>query len=196
MIDGLIKRHIDPWWETLARPLVRLGLTANAITLTGLVLVALNAAAFLWHQSLPVFGALILVSFAADSLDGAVARLRNSSSHFGSYLDAMVDRYQELVTLMALAFVTGQWAAITLGLAGGFITSYAKARTAIEIRISNNDWPDLMERQERTFYLSGLLILSPWLGETWFSAGIWLYAGLTHFSALQRMNRARRLLKK
>src|SRR5258705_9654641 len=40
-------------------------------------------------------------SFAADSLDGAVARLRKQCTLAGSYLDAMVDRYQELVVLLA-----------------------------------------------------------------------------------------------
>ena len=72
MIDGLFKHHIDSWWEEAAKPLARLGMTANQVTLMGLVLVVGNSAAYLWHGSTLVFGLGLAVSFAADSLDGAL----------------------------------------------------------------------------------------------------------------------------
>jgi len=80
------------------------------------------------------------------------------------------------------------------------LSSYAKARTAIEISISNSDWPDLMERQERVIYTCILLVVAGLFGAAlapWFNlleAGLWVLAALTHATAIQRFLRARRLL--
>jgi archaetidylinositol phosphate synthase len=199
MIDGWFKRHIDPLWEAAARPLVTAGLSANQVTLIGLTLVAANSAAFLWHRSTLLFGLGLAISFAADALDGAVARLRGQSSMFGGYLDAMTDRYQELVVLLAIAAVSGQWLASFLVLSGSFITSYAKARTAVERPIDNVSWPDMFERLERIIYLCAMLIFDGVAQIIWdtglvLTIGLWLLAGLTHATAIQRMVRASALL--
>jgi hypothetical protein len=88
--------------------------------------------------------------------------------------------------------------AAILGLAGASLTNYAKARTAIEIAIENDRWPDLVERQERIIFLCALLILAGsvfgaiGLEERVLIGGLWLYAGLTHVTALQRARRAAR----
>ncbi len=196
MIDGLFKTHIDPLWEKLARPLATAGLTPNQVTLIGMALVLMNVAAFLLHRSLVVFGLGLVVAFAFDALDGAVARLRGLSTRRGGYLDAIVDRYQELAIMLALGWASGAWVAAILGLAGAYLTSYAKARTAIEIAIDNDRWPDLFERQERIIFLCALLILAGsvfaaiGLEERVLVGGLWLYAGLTHVTALQRARRA------
>ena len=200
MIDGWFKRHIDPLWERAARPLVAAGLSANQVTLIGLVLIAANSLAFLWHRSTLWFGLGLAVSFAADALDGAVARLRGQSSMFGAYLDAMTDRYQELVVLLAIALVSGQWLSSFLVLSGAFITSYAKARTAVERPIDNVAWPDMFERLERIIYLCAMLVLDG-LAQSIFGtklvlvAGLWLLAALTHATAIQRMVRAAAMLR-
>lgn len=199
MIDGLFKRHIDPLWESAARPLAKV-CTANQVTVLGLVAVAGLSLFYAATGSALWFGIGLLLAFSADSMDGAVARLRNESSRFGGYLDAMVDRYQELVVLAAIGFKTGSWPVVFLVLAGSFMTSYAKARTAIEMPISNTDWPDLFERQERIIFLCGLLIVSAfstsWFGYDLLPAGLWLMAALCHVTALQRFFRARDLLRK
>jgi archaetidylinositol phosphate synthase len=198
MIDGLFKRHIDPMWENLARPLAASGLRPNDVTLFGLCLVAANAAAYVWHGSHLVFGIGLAVSFAADSLDGAVARLRRECTLFGGYLDAMVDRYQETIVLLAIAYVNDAWLPASLALAGSLLTSYAKARVAIEVPVVNDDWPDLFERQERVVFLCGLLVVSGVVSAlvdmALITPGLWLFAFLTHFTVLQRMIRAGRKL--
>ena len=200
MIDGWFKRHIDPLWEAAARPLVAAGLSANQVTLIGLALIAANSLAFLWHRSTLWFGLGLALSFAADALDGAVARLRGQSSMFGGYLDAMTDRYQELFVLLAIAVVSGQWLASFLVLSGAFITSYAKARTAIERPIDNVAWPDMFERLERIIYICAMLVLDG-LAQSLLAtklvlvAGLWLLAVLTHATAIQRMLRAGAMLR-
>lgn len=200
MIDGLYKKHIDPLWEHAARPLAR-HFTANQVTIIGFALSLLLCLAYAIWQSPFWFGTGLLIAFAADSLDGAVARLRSETSRFGGYLDAMTDRYQELAVLAAIAWVNDLWIPAFFVITGTYLVSYAKARTAIEMPVSNTDWPDLMERQERVFFTCALLIaaslfeqaLSPWF--SLLQAGLWLLAALTHATAMQRFLRARRMLR-
>ncbi|NRG16646.1 CDP-alcohol phosphatidyltransferase family protein [Rhizobiales bacterium] len=202
MIDGLFKRHIDPLWEKAAAPLVQARLTPNQVTAAGLVLIAVASAAYLAHKSSLVFGLTLAIAFAFDALDGAVARQRDMRSKVGGYFDAMVDRYQELAVLAAIAFVANLWPAAFFAFAGGVLTSYAKARTAVEIPIDNDAWPDLFERLERIIFLCVLLVVdgaastagfgTPWI----LGAGLTLYAVLANVSALQRIARATVMLRR
>lgn len=200
MIDGFYKKHIDPFWDKAASPLAR-HFSANQVTILGLLLVAGACGAFLLHRSPMLLGISLALAFAADSLDGAVARLRRETSYFGGYLDAIIDRYQEGVVFFTLAFAGSSWAAAFLAFSGAMLTSYAKARVAIEIPVENNGWPDLFERQERLIYLCAVLIFGPavasWLGTTDASViatGLWGLAALCHATAIQRILRARALL--
>lgn len=201
MIDGLIKDKIDPLWESLATPLVRLKMTPNQVTFAGLVLVSAVCAAYIWHGSALIFGATLAVAFTFDALDGAVARRRNMCSIVGGYFDAIVDRYQELVVFATIAYVNDLWPLALLALTGGVFTSYAKARTAIEMPISNTHWPDLFERLERVIFLCAVLLAQGTvdalgLGASWILPyGVGLYAVLAHATALQRALRAARMLR-
>ena len=194
MIDGLFKRYIDPLWERPARPLARL-LSANQVTLMGLGLVALASLAYLWHRAPLAFALSLAIAFSADSLDGAVARIRGESSGFGAYLDAVIDRYQEMLALAALAIVNDAWAAGYFALAGAFLTSYMKARAAMEVKVDNAAWPDLFERQERIVFICLALVLQSLVTVPVIGVALWLLAMLTHVTALQRFRRARALLK-
>jgi phosphatidylglycerophosphate synthase len=201
MIDGLFRKHIDPMWERAARPLVRLGLTPNQITGSGLLLVLLVCGLYLVHRSSLVFGLTLAVAFSFDALDGAVARQRNMRTLAGGYFDAMVDRYQELAVLAAIAYVSGHWAMAMIAFAGGVFTSYAKARAALEMPVSNYGWPDLFERLERIVYICVLLavdgiasaagLATPWI----LQGGLAAYAALTHLTAVQRITRAFAMLR-
>jgi phosphatidylglycerophosphate synthase len=154
------------------------------------------SAAYLVHRNAWVYGLTLAVAFAFDALDGAVARQRSMQSRTGGYFDAMVDRYQELIVLGAIAWVTGLWALALLAFSGAMITSYAKARTAVEIPISNEAWPDFFERLERIIALCLLLVV---VGLTGWDAlmpwGLAIYALLCHFTALQRARRATAMLR-
>ena len=200
MIDGFFKSHIDPVWESVARPLARV-CTANQVTVTGLCTVLVMCASYLVYGSTLWFGIGLILAFSTDSLDGAVARLRGEASRFGGYLDAIVDRYQELAVLAVLAVKTDNWPAAFFVLAGSFLTSYAKARTAVEMPISNIDWPDLFERQERIIFLCLLLVVNGLVGEwvnlhfDFMEVGLWTMAALCHFTALQRFIRTRSMLR-
>ena len=197
MIDGLIKSRIDPLWEAMATPLVRARMTPNQVTFTGLVLVTLVSGLYLWHGLPLVYGLTLALSFVFDALDGAVARRRNMRSRRGGYFDAMVDRYQELIVLCTLGYMHDAWPLAMLALAGSVFTSYAKARTAIETPISNDDWPDFFERMERVIFLCVMLVLAGLLasyGERIVTIGLAVFAFLAHLTALQRARRAAQML--
>ncbi|SFL68340.1 CDP-alcohol phosphatidyltransferase family protein [Shimia aestuarii] len=195
MIDGLLKAKIDPIWESMSTPLVKAGMTPNQVTFAGLVLILLASGAFLLHGSPLIYGLSLAVAFAFDALDGAVARRRDMRSMAGGYFDAMVDRYQELAVLATIAHVYDQWPLALACFSGSVITSYAKARTAIEIKISNEDWPDFFERLERVIYLCAMLILAGVLGAWVIWVGLAGFAILSHVTALQRARRATGLLR-
>ena len=89
MLDGALRRFIDPPLDAIARPLAEAGVSANGMTLGGfalgiLVLPLLGSGAFNWALL------AILGNRLADGLDGAIAR-RKGPSDFGAYLDIVCD---------------------------------------------------------------------------------------------------------
>lgn len=200
MLDGTDKTISDKVWTALARPLAAAGFTPNQITWAGLVLVLLNCLAFYIWQNKLAFGIGLAIAFVFDGLDGAVARLRGLSSRYGGYLDAVVDRYQEIMAYFVLGLVTDWWAICFLAITGSLLTSYNKARTAVEIPIDNNRWPDLLERLERVAILCTALIVGHFISfpESWGFSLLWLAILLigvfSHVTAIQRFLRARMLI--
>ncbi|MBV9550441.1 MAG: CDP-alcohol phosphatidyltransferase family protein [Alphaproteobacteria bacterium] len=161
----------------------------------GLLLVLANCGAYAWHHNSFWFGLGLAFSFAFDGLDGAVARRTGRSSKFGGYLDAVIDRYQEIAVFFAIAFVTGWWPLSFLALSGSLLTSYNKARTALEIPVDNTDWPDLMERLERILVICVSLTLDPFVPLPLLPGTLYLglvvVAVFANFTAVQRFWRAR-----
>jgi archaetidylinositol phosphate synthase len=199
MLDGHFQPLLDRLWRAMAAPLVMLGVTPNQVTLMGLVLILANCAAYAWHRDPFWFGLGLALSFVFDALDGAVARRTHTATKFGGYLDAVVDRYQEIAVFFVIAWVTGWWALCFLALSGSLLTSYNKARTAIEMPVDNNGWPDLMERLERIIVICAGLIFDsfvtlPLVPGTLF-LGLTIIALLSHVTALQRFFRARQRIR-
>ena len=201
MLDGLNKAATDRYWDAVARPIAGLGISPNQVTLLGLALVLANCAFYAWHRNHAVFGLLLALTFAFDALDGALARVTGRASRFGGYLDAVVDRYQEIVVFLVIAWVNDYWGPAMLALTGSLLISYLKARAAIEVPIDNVKWPDLMERLERIVFLCLALVLDPLL-QIWLEITpgplyylLILLAILTHATAIQRFFRARRMIE-
>jgi phosphatidylglycerophosphate synthase len=200
MLDGSNRGIGERFWHGLARPLANAGLSPNQVTWIGLVLILANCAVYIVHRQNLWFGLGLVVSFSFDGLDGAVARLTGKSSKYGGYLDAVIDRYQEIAVYLAIAWVTQWWAISFLAVTGSLLVSYNKARTAMEIPIDNHNWPDLLERFERIFIICAALILDSVialpaaLGGSLLFAGISAIALLSHVTAIQRFMRARAML--
>jgi len=167
-----------------------LPVTPNQITVIGFVLVACNCLVFVYTRDRFSFGAGLVAAVLFDTLDGQVARIQGTTSRYGAYLDAVVDRYQEVIIFLTLAEVLDQWLPAFLVVSGSLIVSYNKARVALEIPIDNKSWPDLMEKPIRLTILIVGLMFSPVI--PWFQPlSMWMLAGMTHFTALQRFTRAR-----
>lgn len=185
--------------EPLAKSIAAAGVSPSAITITAPLLGAAACLWFLQTRQTLLFCLGIAAAGILDALDGAVARAGGRVTKFGAYLDAMCDRYFEAVVVLTVAHVTGYWILSFIVLAGALLTSYAKARAAMEVVVSNQEWPDLMERTERSaVYLAGLgaSVLLPWrpLGHDLFWWTLAALAVLTHATVVQRLLRARRLI--
>lgn len=89
MLDALLRPLIDPPLNRMGRMLAGLGVTANALTFTGLALGLAGAGAIAFGQ-IGLGLALIIANRLLDGLDGAVARARGPSD-FGGYCDIVAD---------------------------------------------------------------------------------------------------------
>ena len=187
--------------EAVARFFIRLGFSPNGITLLGLVLGLLTCVFFIWNRNAVLFGILMIVWGLFDMVDGAAARITNQVTKFGSYLDAICDRVFESAAALAAAYVTGYWVLSFLIVVGVLLVSYAKARAAMEVNVSNSEWPDFMERTERDITFAVGLILWGWfpaasfLGKDIF---FWILTGLNiavYGTLIQRVLRAKRIIE-
>ncbi|MBK5933209.1 phosphatidylglycerophosphate synthase [Rhodovulum imhoffii] len=89
MLDAMMRRLIDPPLARMGRALAMRGVSADAVTLAGLVL-GLSAAALI-ALGAPVLALVpLLASRLADGLDGAIARA-SGKTDFGGYLDITCD---------------------------------------------------------------------------------------------------------
>lgn len=201
MIDGFFKASINRFWDRGARLLAVTGMSPNQLTWAGFVLVLLSCAFYVLHGDSFWFGVSLALIFAMDALDGALARVSGLASRYGGYLDAVVDRYQEVAVYLTLAWFNGYWLAGMLAVTGSLLVSYNKARVAVELPIDNDAWPDLLERMERVILICLALVLDPFVhfpqvlggGLLWFS--MMLIGVLAHVTAMQRFMRARRMLR-
>jgi phosphatidylglycerophosphate synthase len=89
MLDARLRQLIDPPLDAIGRKLARMGIGADAITLTGLGF-GLGAALAIMVQA--DFAALVLIGLSrlADGLDGAVARATRPTDR-GGFLDITAD---------------------------------------------------------------------------------------------------------
>jgi phosphatidylglycerophosphate synthase len=199
MVTTRYKPFFDALLKPLAAALGRRGISPSAITLAGLFLNAVICLAFLSTYAVVPFCLAIIAVGGLDGLDGAVARVSGRVTKFGAYLDAMCDRAAEAIVILSVAQVTGYWALTMTVLVGSLLVSYAKARAAIEVAVSNLEWPDLMERPERgLLFIIGLALgyLVPWrpLGRDLFLWTLMLLVVLVYVTVVQRILRARRFI--
>jgi phosphatidylglycerophosphate synthase len=89
VLDGVIRRRIDPMLDRIARMLAGAGVSANSVTLAGCAL-GLAAGGAIALQAFAAGLALTLFSRLCDGLDGAVAKI-NGKTDFGGILDIVCD---------------------------------------------------------------------------------------------------------
>ncbi len=89
MLDGMMRRLIDPVLDRIAQRLVLRGIGADTVTFTGFALGLVSALGVAVEADAAALLALAL-SRLCDGLDGAVAR-RTQATDRGGYLDIVLD---------------------------------------------------------------------------------------------------------
>lgn len=84
--------------------LVRIGITANGITLTGLLLTCAAAVVLFGNGHLVAGAIVIALCTLLDLVDGAVARAGDGGSPYGALVDAVSDRVADGVILASLVW--------------------------------------------------------------------------------------------
>lgn len=138
-LQQVIYKIINPF----VRGLIKIGVTPNTVTNTGLVLNIGVAIIFIIGaeksnrgelEYVGWAGALVLFAGLFDMLDGQVARLGNMSSKFGALYDSVLDRYSEMIMFLGICyylishhyFLSSLFAFIAL--IGSMMVSYTRAR--------------------------------------------------------------------
>ena len=119
----------------IAKLLLRLGVSPDAVTLVGTLGVSFGALFFFPRGDLLV-GVLIITAFVVrDLIDGTMARMSGTSSKWGAFLDSTLDRLGDAAIFGGLAMYyvgpgdNDRLAALALYcLVMGSVTSYARAR--------------------------------------------------------------------
>jgi CDP-diacylglycerol---glycerol-3-phosphate 3-phosphatidyltransferase len=119
----------------LARLLLRLGVSPDAVTFVGTLGVAAGALIFFPQGDLAIGVVVVTVFVFSDMVDGQMARLSDRTSSWGAFLDSTLDRIGDAAVFAGLVlwFAGGGdalWlAALALYcLVMGNLTSYARAR--------------------------------------------------------------------
>ena len=127
------------FWTKVINPFalrfIRLGISADAVTLVGTLGVVAGAALFFPRGQLLV-GVLVITAFVfSDLIDGHMARLTGKTSKFGAFLDSTLDRVGDgaifggLVLYFAGPGDSRLYTVLALVcLVMGGVTSYARAR--------------------------------------------------------------------
>lgn len=115
---------VSPWSRHVARWAARRGLRPNQVTGASLAIGIAAAVAFAAGDRLGlVLGALALqIAFAADCVDGQLARYTRTFTPLGAWLDATFDRAKEYLVYAGLAIGAARAGADVWVLAGAALT--------------------------------------------------------------------------
>jgi phosphatidylglycerophosphate synthase len=175
----------------MGRRLAALGISANQVTLSGMVL-GLAAAVCIWQgYDLPALG-LVIISRLLDGLDGAIARA-SQGSDLGGYLDILCDFVFYIAVPVAFGFRDPANLPAALVLTGSFALT-GVSFLAFATIAGQKGMATSAHGKKSFFYSTGLAegaetILAFVLMCLWpdhFNAIAWAYAGLCLLTVVQR----------
>jgi CDP-diacylglycerol--glycerol-3-phosphate 3-phosphatidyltransferase len=181
MLDGRWRAKAEQGLEPIGRALHRIGVSADALTVFGLV-AAVGTALLIANGNLALAVLGLILSGLPDILDGSVARHSGTAGERGAFFDSVCDRVADAVILGGVAWHVSaddpQLAVLALAvLALTMVVSYERAK-AESLGLTARG--GLMERLERMVLLGiGLAfdILVPVL---------WVMLVLTAITAVHR----------
>ncbi len=170
MLDLHARKYAEKVTSPIGRALYKIGITADALTILGLVVAIATGFAVATGNHLLAAGGVCLAG-VPDLLDGAIARASGKVNSRGAFLDSLFDRISD-----AALFVGAVWyfshreqpamAALAAGaMAVSLLISYARA---IGEKMGFNVKGGIMERAERLIVFG----ISLALGYLW--VGLWI----------------------
>ena len=123
-IEGIVKAWLSISYA-IVKPLAKLRVTPNALTLGGLIFAIL-----LWQFPHSWPAALFLIaSLMLDGIDGSLAIVTRVTSKFGAFTDSFVDRLSEVFWALALFELGAPKVLVFVALAAAFTQEYLRARS-------------------------------------------------------------------
>jgi len=190
MLNRFARAFFTRLFTPIARALVRLGVSPDAITVVGTAGVCIGALVF-FPQGELFWGTLFITAFVfSDSIDGLMARMSGRTGRWGSFLDSTLDRLADgaVFTGLILWFAAEDelmLAAVALAcLVLGGVVSYAKARAEGLGMTADVGVVERADRLVSTLVAAGLSGLGvPYVLE----AVLWVVAVLSLVTVAQRM---------
>ncbi len=188
-----IRRQIKRIIEPLAKTLAKFGVGANVITLLGLIFAIIYY--FEIMRTNTALGIVFLViSAIMDGIDGEVARVSNTASPLGSFLDSTLDRIEDILYISAFIFLgfTSYLVAIAVGLS--LTISYIRAKAeSLGLKMEGRG---IIERGERIIFVFIILLLYLIVSKQISLYVFYLFMLLTAITVIQRFHAVYSLLRK
>jgi CDP-diacylglycerol--glycerol-3-phosphate 3-phosphatidyltransferase len=186
MFDKRLRPSVEQRLQPVGANLKRSGITADHLTLAGIVM-AVGAAIAIANGALRLGFVLLLLTAVPDVLDGAVAKASGTATPRGAFFDSVADRVTDALLLVGVAWYLenrhpGHIAILPMAvLAMSMLISYERAKAE---SLGFDARGGLMERAERLIALAfGLLF------EGLLIAVLWVMLVLTAVTAVQRFVR-------
>ncbi|HJM28486.1 MAG: CDP-alcohol phosphatidyltransferase family protein [Acidimicrobiales bacterium] len=183
MFDGNFRTNVDRVLDPIGAGLCRLGVTANALTATGIIIAAIGAVVIGQGKLFLGFVFLILTGLP-DALDGAVAKAAGTSSIRGAFLDSVSDRITDIFLFCGIAWYLasnepGRIMMLPVAVMGAaMLVSYQRAKAE---SLGFDAKGGIMERAERFIVLALGLLISNFLIPV-----LWVMLILTLVTVVQR----------
>jgi archaetidylinositol phosphate synthase len=191
MLDTNARKYIQPILDVIAKGCQRIGISANMLTIIGM-LVGVAAAGLVAAEYFVAGFVALWLSGLIDAADGTLARLSRPSP-LGAILDITFDRVVEIAMIAALAIRFAE-ARLELLILAGMIAIAMSLFLSIAAAIANTSIksfhyaPGLGERTE-AFICFSLMILDHTRLFLW----TWVFIGVIVFTMLQRVYHVHRI---
>lgn len=183
MFDGNWRETVNKGLDPIGVSLRRAGVTADALTVLG-ILTAAAAAVVIGNGYLTLGFVLLVLTGVPDALDGAVAKASGTASVRGAFFDSVSDRLTDAmlfggVTWYLASNEPGRISVLPVAvMAAAMLISYERAKAE---SLGFDAKGGIMERAERFIVLAiGLLFSQILIGV------LWVMLVLTVITAVQR----------
>ncbi len=193
-----VRTVVRRFFMSLAKGLNRISggkLTPNTITVFGL-LMHIPIAILIAQQSYVWAAGLLIVFGLFDTLDGALARVQNSSSSFGMFLDSTTDRMKEIMIYIGISYAlvatnhayAAVWAVASCGvsLLVSYINAWGEA-TLANHKASSHQTNKTLRSGIMSYDVRIACLIVGLLADRLVAAVV-IVAILTFITALQRIN--------